>query len=179
MIARDDHGERPVRCPPSPARACSFACYCRCSRSERTLSGVDTANKPGRRMINPMTQRKQFVNRRVEWRQAKSADARQALDSTQPAAPNMTRTLQPGPADPASPSPETVESRIDAQAFSRRGNNHARTLRRGSPLQRTLCFSIAFVVKAATCSSVRRISRGSDIHSRIMARRASCSGFIF
>jgi hypothetical protein len=66
-------------------------------------------------MINPMTQRKQFVNRRVKSPRAKSADARQALDFAQPTARNMTMTLQPGPADPATPSRETVESQIDAR----------------------------------------------------------------
>jgi hypothetical protein len=42
-----------------------------------------------------------------------------------------------------------------------------------------LCFSAACVAKAAACSSFCRLSRGSDIHSRITVRRASCSGLIF
>jgi hypothetical protein len=52
-------------------------------------------------------------------------------------------------------------------------------LRCGFPLQRNLCFSKAFVAKAVACSSVCRLSLGSDIHSRMIVRRASCSGFIF
>ena len=53
------------------------------------------------------------------------------------------------------------------------------TLSCGSPLQRNLCFSSAFIAKSATCFLVCRLSGGSDIHSRIMVRRASCSGLIF
>jgi hypothetical protein len=60
-----------------------------------------------------------------------------------------------------------------------RGNNHPITFRCLSPLQRNLCRSTAFIAKAAACSSVCRLSRESDIHSRMIARRASCSGLIF
>ena len=60
-----------------------------------------------------------------------------------------------------------------------RGDNHVMILRLRSPLQVNLCFSAACVAKAAACSSVCRLSRGSDIHSRITVRRAACSGLIF
>src|SRR5271169_761433 len=38
--------------------------------------------------------------------------------------------------------------------------------------------SIAFLAKVLTCSSVCRLSFGRDIHSRIIFRRSSCSGFM-
>jgi hypothetical protein len=47
-----------------------------------------------------------------------------------------------------------------------------------SPLQRKSCFAIAFRAKAAACAPVCRFSLGSDIHSRMIARRAACSGLI-
>ena len=50
-------------------------------------------------------------------------------------------------------------------------------LRRGSPLQRNLCRSSDFAAKSVACCSVWRLSRDSDIHSRMIVRRALCSGF--
>src|SRR5262249_28013133 len=38
--------------------------------------------------------------------------------------------------------------------------------------------SIAFLAKGLACSSVCRLSFGSDIHSRMIFRRVSCSGFM-
>jgi hypothetical protein len=63
-------------------------------------------------------------------------------------------------------------------AFLLRGNSQAIILRCGTPLQRNLCFSSNFSAKAAAWSSVCRLSRWSDIHSRMIVRRALCSGFI-
>jgi hypothetical protein len=39
--------------------------------------------------------------------------------------------------------------------------------------------SMAFLAKDFACSGVCRLSLGRDIHSRIIFRRSSCSGFIF
>src|SRR4051812_48154986 len=57
-----------------------------------------------------------------------------------------------------------------------RGNSHLIICRYGSPLDGTR--SIAFLAKGLACSSVCRLSFGSDIHSRMILRRASCSGFM-
>ena len=57
-----------------------------------------------------------------------------------------------------------------------RGNNHLIICRYGSPLD-GIC-STAFLAKGLACSSVCRLSFGSDIHSRMIFRRASCSGFM-
>src|SRR6266511_4096692 len=46
----------------------------------------------------------------------------------------------------------------------------------GSPLDGIR--SIAFLAKGLACSSVCRLSFGSDIHSRMIFRRVSCSGFM-
>jgi hypothetical protein len=58
-----------------------------------------------------------------------------------------------------------------------RGDNHLNICRYGSPLDGIR--SIAFLAKGLACSSVCRLSFGSDIHSRMIFRRASCSGFMF
>jgi hypothetical protein len=57
-----------------------------------------------------------------------------------------------------------------------RGISQTMILRRRSPLHRKSCFLIAVRAKAAACSSVCRFSRGSDIHSRMIMRRAALSG---
>jgi hypothetical protein len=57
-----------------------------------------------------------------------------------------------------------------------RGNNHLIICRYGSPLDGIR--STAFLAKGLACSSVCRLSFGSDIHSRMIFRRASCSGFM-
>jgi hypothetical protein len=114
MIARDDHGER-GQVPTLAGRGMFIRLLLPAYDRGALYRAWDKANKPGRRMLNPMTQRKQFVNRRVKSPRAEWLDAGQALDFAQPAARNMTRTLQPGPADAATPSPETVESQIDAR----------------------------------------------------------------
>ena len=59
-----------------------------------------------------------------------------------------------------------------------RGISQAMILRWRSPLHRKSCSSIAFRAKAVACSPVCRFSRGSDIHSRMIARRAWFSGLI-
>jgi hypothetical protein len=59
-----------------------------------------------------------------------------------------------------------------------RGLSQAMILRWRSPLHRKSCFSVAFRQKSAACSPVCRFSRGSDIHCRMIARRALFSGFI-
>ena len=58
-----------------------------------------------------------------------------------------------------------------------RGDNHLNICRYGSPLDGIR--SIAFLAKGLACSSVCRLSFGSDIHSRMSFRRVSCSGFMF
>ena len=58
-----------------------------------------------------------------------------------------------------------------------RGDNHLNICRYGSPLDGIR--SIAFLANGLACSSVCRLSFGSDIHSRMIFRRASCSGFMF
>jgi hypothetical protein len=50
------------------------------------------------------------------------------------------------------------------------------TCRYGSPLEGIR--SIAFLAKGPACSSVCRLSAGSAIHSRMIFRRISCSGFM-
>jgi len=57
-----------------------------------------------------------------------------------------------------------------------RGNSHLIICRYGSPLEGIR--SIAFLAKGLACSSVCRLSFGSDIHSRMTFRRVSCSGFM-
>src|SRR5256714_15018345 len=57
-----------------------------------------------------------------------------------------------------------------------RGNSHPMICRHGSPLDGIR--SIAFLAKGLACSSVCRLSFGSDIHSRMSFRRVSCSGFM-
>jgi hypothetical protein len=57
-----------------------------------------------------------------------------------------------------------------------RGNSHLIICRYGSPLDAIR--SIAFLAKGLACSSVCRLSFGSDIHSRMIFRRVSCSGFM-
>src|SRR5205814_9641597 len=57
-----------------------------------------------------------------------------------------------------------------------RGNSHLIICRYGSPLDGIR--SIAFLAKGLACSSVSRFSFGSDIHSRMIFRRASCSGIM-
>src|SRR5712671_1117997 len=57
-----------------------------------------------------------------------------------------------------------------------RGKSHPIIFRYGSPLDGIL--SIAFLAKGSACSSVCRLSFGSDIHSRMIFRRASCSGIM-
>ena len=51
-----------------------------------------------------------------------------------------------------------------------RGNSHLIICRYGSPLDGIR--SIAFLAKGLACSSVCRLSLGSDIHSRMILRRA-------
>src|SRR5712692_5327090 len=58
----------------------------------------------------------------------------------------------------------------------RRGNSQPIILWYRSPLHGTR--STAFFAKIAACSSVCRFSLGSAIHSRMIARRASCSGLM-
>jgi hypothetical protein len=58
-----------------------------------------------------------------------------------------------------------------------RGCSHFIICRYGSPLDGTR--SLAFSAKGLACSSVCRFSFGRDIHSRMIFRRASCSGFMF
>jgi hypothetical protein len=62
------------------------------------------------------------------------------------------------------------------QAFPVRGNSQLITRRYGSP--RDGMRSIAFLAKGLACSSVRRLSPGSDIHSRMIFRRIPCSGLM-
>ena len=62
------------------------------------------------------------------------------------------------------------------QAFPVRGNNQLITRRYGSPLDGIR--STAFLAKGLACSSVCRLSLGSDIHSRMIFRRISCSGLM-
>src|SRR6266478_5460616 len=57
-----------------------------------------------------------------------------------------------------------------------RGNSHLIICRYGSLLDGIR--SIAFSAKGLACSSVCRLSFGSDIHSRMIFRRVSCSGFM-
>jgi DNA-binding TFAR19-related protein (PDSD5 family) len=57
-----------------------------------------------------------------------------------------------------------------------RGNSHPIICWYGSPVDGIR--SIAFLAKGLACSSVCRLSFGSDIHSRMILRRASCSGFM-
>src|SRR3954452_1944043 len=57
-----------------------------------------------------------------------------------------------------------------------RGDNHLNICRYGSPLDGIR--SIAFLAKGLACSSVCRLSFGSDIHSRMIFRRVSWSGFM-
>ena len=64
------------------------------------------------------------------------------------------------------------------QDLPMRGISQAMTLRWRSPLPRKSCFSIAFRANAAACSSLCRFSRGSNIHSRMIARRAAFSGLM-
>jgi hypothetical protein len=52
-----------------------------------------------------------------------------------------------------------------------RGNSHLIICRYGSPLDGIR--SIAFLAKGLACSSVCRLSFGSDIHSRMIFRRVS------
>ena len=61
-------------------------------------------------------------------------------------------------------------------AFPVRGNSQFITRRYGSPLDGIR--SIAFLAKGLACSSVCRLSLGSDIHSRMIFRRISCSGLM-
>src|SRR6266853_100788 len=57
-----------------------------------------------------------------------------------------------------------------------RGNSHLIICRYGSLLDGIR--SIAFLAKGLACSSVCRLSFGSDIHSRMIFRRVSCSGLM-
>jgi hypothetical protein len=57
-----------------------------------------------------------------------------------------------------------------------RGNSHPIIRRYGSALDGIR--SIAFLAKGSACSSVCRLSFASDIHSRMIFRRVSCSGFM-
>jgi len=57
-----------------------------------------------------------------------------------------------------------------------RGNSQLMTRRYGSPLDGIR--SIAFLAKGLACSSVCRLSPGSDIHSRMIFRRIACSGLM-
>jgi hypothetical protein len=63
-----------------------------------------------------------------------------------------------------------------AHGLPMRGNSHLIICRYGSP--RDGSRSIAFLAKGLACSSVCRLSFGSDIHSRTIFRRAACSGFM-
>ena len=65
-----------------------------------------------------------------------------------------------------------------AYGLPQRGKSQAMTLCCGSPLQRNSCFSIALAAKSMACCSVWRLSCGSDIHSRMIVRRTTCSGFM-
>jgi hypothetical protein len=66
--------------------------------------------------------------------------------------------------------------RVVGHAFPVRGNSQLITRLYGSPLYGIR--SIAFLAKGLACSSVCRLSRGSDIHSRMIFRRVSCSGLM-
>jgi hypothetical protein len=64
--------------------------------------------------------------------------------------------------------------------------DHALPVRGSSQLIIFLCGSrtdrirsVTLLAKVLACSSVCRLSFGSDIHSRMIFRRSSCSGFIF
>jgi len=62
-----------------------------------------------------------------------------------------------------------------------RGNSHLIIFRYGSPLDGIR--SIAFLAKGLACSSVCRVSFGSDIHSRMILRAAAlfpgcCRSFV-
>ena len=57
-----------------------------------------------------------------------------------------------------------------------RGNSQLIIFRYGSPLDGIR--SIAFLAKGLACSWVCRLSFESDIHSRMILRRVSCSGFM-
>jgi hypothetical protein len=59
-----------------------------------------------------------------------------------------------------------------------RGISQAMILRWRLPLHRKPCFSGVLSAKAAACSAVCRRSCGSDIHSRMIARRARFSGLM-
>src|SRR6202011_1850524 len=66
--------------------------------------------------------------------------------------------------------------RVVRHAFPVRGNSQFFPRRYGSPLDGIR--SIAFLAKGLACSSVCRLSLGSAIHSRMIFRRISCSGFM-
>src|SRR3954462_15201544 len=63
------------------------------------------------------------------------------------------------------------------QGLPVRGRSQLIILLCGSPLGGIR--SVAFLAKELACSSLCRLSFGSDIHSRMIFRRASCSGFMF
>jgi hypothetical protein len=71
---------------------------------------------------------------------------------------------------------ERMNDRRRGHGLPMRGNNHLIIFRYGSPLDGIR--SIAFLAKGLACSSVCRLSSGSDIHSRMILRRVSCSGFM-
>ena len=62
------------------------------------------------------------------------------------------------------------------QGLPVRGRSQLIILLCGSPLDGIR--SVAFLAKELACSSLCRLSFGSDIHSRMIFRRSSCSGFI-
>jgi len=66
--------------------------------------------------------------------------------------------------------------RLRRHVLPMRGNSHLIICRYGSPLDGIR--SIAFLAKGLACSSVCRLSFGSDIHSRMIFRRVSCSGLM-
>jgi hypothetical protein len=74
-----------------------------------------------------------------------------------------------------------VSARVEARpratmlpGLPMRGNSHLIIFRYGSPLDGSR--SIAFLAKGLACSSVCRLSFGSDIHSRMILRRVSSQG---
>src|SRR5436190_20681451 len=62
------------------------------------------------------------------------------------------------------------------QGLPVRGRSQLIILLCGSPLDGIR--SVAFLAKVLACSSLCRLSFGSDIHSRMIFRRSSCSGFL-
>jgi len=72
--------------------------------------------------------------------------------------------------------PEGIPSPRGRHALLMRGKSHPTTFWYGSRRLRSNAFCCAAILaKAVTCSSVRRRSFGSLIHSRMIFRRVSCS----